>query len=229
MPASDSFSQGAIEDAFDVYRKKPQDRATALAALTTKYGNRSVPVEMIGVWDTVGALGVPSLTGGIDTHRFGFLDTRLGAKVRGAYQALALDERRREFPATLWDNVTASGQILEQVWFSGCHGNVGGGCPTSALSDLPLKWMMSKGLAHGLEVSQALQDRLAKVSPACALDSIDDSWGPLWGRPSWRSVPVGAALSASVTARLQGMESYTPGSLLFSGRVLDAAYHITTV
>lgn len=231
LPGGGSFPQGAIDDAFAAYRLKPQtpERAAAIQALTAKHGNRHVPIEMIGVWDTVGSLGIPSLTGGIDTHRYGFLDTHLSASVRGAYQALAIDERRRSFPPTLWDDATAPDQTLEQVWFSGCHGDVGGGCPKSNLSDLPLKWMLSKGMAHGLEVSPEMLTQMAAVTAACALESIDESWAPFWGLPSWRSVPSSAALSQSVQARVQGLTTYAPGSLALSGRTLGAGYRVIPI
>lgn len=231
LPTGGSFPQSAIEDAFAAYRCKPQspERAAATQSLKSKYGNRQVPIEMIGVWDTVGSLGIPSLIGGIDTHRYGFLDTHLSSSVRGAYQALAIDERRREFPPTLWDDATVPGQTLEQVWFSGCHGNVGGGCPKTNLSDLPLKWMISKGLSHGLEVGQDMLDKMEAVSTACALEAIDESWKPLWGLPSWRQVPPSAALSQSVLARIQGLPIYSPANLTLSGRVLGTGYRVVPI
>ncbi len=102
LPAT--LTQQAIDDGFAAYRMAPgsPERAAAVANLTTKYGNRPVTIAMIGVWDTVGSLGIPSVLGGVDPILYGFLDTKLSASVTSAYQALAIDERRRSFPPTLW-------------------------------------------------------------------------------------------------------------------------------
>jgi uncharacterized protein (DUF2235 family) len=111
-------------------------------------------IEFIGVWDTVGALGIPGLDGsfrilkGLDWQ---FHDVTLGRKVRKAFHALAIHEHRAEFVPTLWEknpNAPAD-QMLEQVWFSGVHADVGGGYPQAGLSDIALLWMMDKAEEHG--------------------------------------------------------------------------------
>ena len=149
-----NLTDAAISDAFDTYRKKSgsPERAAAKADLVAKYGNRPVTIQMIGVWDTVGSLGIPSLIGGVDPLRYGFLDTGLSAQVKSAYHALAIDERRLSFPPTLWEGDPAPGQMVEQVWFTGCHSSVGGGCPDCGLSDITLKWMLGKCKDQGLEI-----------------------------------------------------------------------------
>ncbi len=105
LPASNLLTSSAIDDAFSAYRQQPgsPERAAHVHDLATRYGNRPVGIEMIGVWDTVGALGIPSLYGGVDPLQYGFLDVGLSPRVRAAYQALALDEQRAAFPPTLWD------------------------------------------------------------------------------------------------------------------------------
>ena len=110
------------------------------------------PIFFIGVWDTVGALGVPA--GGlrfIGKSRYNFHDTGLSERIRYAYHALAIDERRKAFEPSLWTRPkgrgTAQGavtQTLEQVWFSGVHSNVGGGYPDCGLSDIAFLWMVDK-------------------------------------------------------------------------------------
>ena len=80
--------------------------------------------------------------------------------VNYAYQALAIDERRGAFPPTLWTRKQGRGalpeeqahkQILEQVWFAGCHSNIGGGYEDSGLSDISFLWMAAKAAAAALE------------------------------------------------------------------------------
>jgi uncharacterized protein (DUF2235 family) len=111
-------------------------------------------IEFIGVWDTVGALGIPGLDGsfrilkGLDWQ---FHDVSLSSKVKNAFHALAIHEHRTEFMPTLWEKKedAPAGQILEQVWFSGVHSDVGGGYPQAGLSDVALQWMMDKAEKEG--------------------------------------------------------------------------------
>lgn len=108
-------------------------------------------VRFIGVWDTVGTLGNPLLLNGLISRRYRFHDLDLSSTVDFAYQALAIDEKRRHFKAALWNQQRhAVGQTLEQVWFVGAHSSVGGGCPTTGLSDIALHWMIEKARACGL-------------------------------------------------------------------------------
>jgi hypothetical protein len=67
---------------------------------------------------------------------------------------MALDERRRDFPVTRWDPRDG----VEQVWFAGCHSDVGGGySPTECgLSDLTLNWMMGNLSSVGVRCASPL-------------------------------------------------------------------------
>jgi uncharacterized protein (DUF2235 family) len=117
-----------------------------------------IPIKVIGVWDTVGALGIPvGLFTGINRRDYGFLHTRLSNIYERTYQALAIDEHRREYDATLWTRFVPKvpdaphpEQIVEQRWFVGAHSNVGGGYPSDPLALLSLDWMRSKATAAGL-------------------------------------------------------------------------------
>jgi len=120
-------------------------------------GDGSIPIRMIGVWDTVGALGIPVrglrwLTA--DTYRFH--DVELSGSVERAYQALAIDERRAPFEAARWTYKPKNGQVVEQVWFCGVHSDIGGGYPRERqpglLSDFTLTWMRDKAIAGGLAI-----------------------------------------------------------------------------
>src|SRR6201999_3695911 len=87
---SGSFTDNCVAQAFSAYRD-PVNRATLLAGLGS-CGLYDAPIQMIGVWDTVGSLGIPAIFGGIDEGKFGFLDTGLHPDVKSAYQCLAIDE-----------------------------------------------------------------------------------------------------------------------------------------
>jgi len=111
-------------------------------------------IRFIGVWDTVGALGIP--LGGLRwlnplNHRWQFHDTVLSSYVDHAYHAVSVDERRGPFRPTMWaQSSTHTRQVLEQVWFAGVHSDVGGGYPVSDLAEVPLLWMIGKARAVGL-------------------------------------------------------------------------------
>ena len=72
-------------------------------------------VHFIGVWDTVGALGVPvTWLNWIGARRHRFHDVRLDLHIRNACHAVAIDEGRRPFAPALWTNRPARGQNVEQ-------------------------------------------------------------------------------------------------------------------
>lgn len=103
-------------------------------------------VECVGVFDTVGSVGLPeeiSLRPAIKTV-FGFNDRILGPHVAHAYHALALNEKRKDFDCAKFEQTKIGqqkGQVLKQCWFTGCHSDVGGGYEYHDLSDLSLTWM----------------------------------------------------------------------------------------
>jgi uncharacterized protein (DUF2235 family) len=123
------------------------------------------PIQCVGVWDTVGALGIPlEAFEGSNQKKYEFHDTRLSRAVKFAFHALAIDEHRRPFLPTLWDTEAAPGQTLQQVWFAGAHSDIGGGYPEHGLSDLALDWMMDSAKTAGLEVDDAVRQALGTTS-----------------------------------------------------------------
>ena len=120
-----NFTDDLVETAFQAYRQL--DKRQALLDTLKDNHMFDARITMVGVWDTVGSLGIPSVLGLVDPFVYGFLDTGLHPDVRNAYQALAIDEKREQFPPTLWTSAPADGQTVEQIWFTGVHGDVGGG------------------------------------------------------------------------------------------------------
>jgi uncharacterized protein (DUF2235 family) len=115
------------------------------------YGERDIKVQFIGVWDTVGALGIP-LRGlrWLTRKDYQFHDTELSGIVQRACHALAIDERRGSFEPTAWSYAPKEWQKVEQAWFCGAHSDVGGGYAQHQLSDIPLQWMIGKAADAGL-------------------------------------------------------------------------------
>jgi uncharacterized protein (DUF2235 family) len=159
----------AIPKAFRLYRSRtpathPRQREATLFRRTYAVEEVS-PIEFIGVWDTVGALGNPLLFGNLSPGNR-FHDVDLSTKVRHAFQALAIDEQRQFFQATLWHQQSeAVGQQLEQTWFCGTHSNVGGGYAVTGLSDIALQWLVQKARGCGLGVGDipAIPDPLGPI------------------------------------------------------------------
>ena len=146
LPPSPSWS--LVAEAFALYRLDPRDPATADKQAKFKREHPSPPrlaIHFVGVWDTVGALGIPRKFDLLDIEwrKNRFHDTQLSPLVRHAYQALAIDEVRSHFEPTLWTGAPAAGQKVEQAWFAGEHADVGGGYQENALSDLTLQWMFA--------------------------------------------------------------------------------------
>lgn len=169
------------------YRRKRETRADWEARGWAFHNEprASIPIRFIGVWDTVGALGVPDdmalLNLVDDRNRYTFHDTTLHNAVSTARHALAMDERRASFQPTLWTGV-APGRDIKQLWFPGVHSDVGGGYLESGLADGALKWMIEEASHCGLQFNQAV----AQVKPNChdiMHDSCDGIFGVLPTQP----------------------------------------------
>lgn len=195
-------------------------------------GDNPIPIQCIGVWDTVGALGIPLRGLSKLTHgKYEFHDTTLSGSVKHAYHALAVDERRDPFSPTLWSPTPKAGQVLEQVWFPGTHSDVGGGIGSRGLPDAPLLWMIQKAREAGLAFDSAVADAYPLQPDALAPMNLIERL-PLWNLVrSERQVGVDEAgkldrtqsLHASVLERWDRHERYRPGNLNeYFGRTHDS-------
>lgn len=148
--------ESSEDDAIALYRDyAPETEPDGEASVRFRNDHsHETDIDFIGVWDTVGALGIPGLDGsfrllkGLDWQ---FHDVGLSKRVKKAFHALAIHEHRKEFMPTLWEKKADApeNQVLEQVWFSGVHADVGGGYPQAGLSDVTLRWMLDKAQTDG--------------------------------------------------------------------------------
>ncbi|MDY0012514.1 MAG: DUF2235 domain-containing protein [Rhodocyclaceae bacterium] len=147
---ADALLQAAqITELYKLSHKRGSDPFDDLGDKT-----RPTRIHFIGVWDTVGALGVPLLN---LSYAEDFHDTELGDKVDHAYHALAIDEHRKDYQATLWTRIPdPARQQVEQRWFPGAHANVGGGYEDDLLPEPPLAWIAQKAHDCGLHISNEL-------------------------------------------------------------------------
>lgn len=201
----------AVDRIYEHYRGRDEAGKRACKA-----ANRACPVEMIGVWDTVGALGIPTrLLPDPTARRYQFHDVRLNPEVRSAYHALALDEARATFEATLWQvGAREPGQVVEQVWFAGAHSDVGGGYAERHHSDVALHWMVTRATQRGLlwndHHGHALAPDLSQPN--------HDSYRKLFGPRRDRTVRVMAEntpwVHASVLEQMRLQPDYRPPALV---------------
>ena len=231
-----------IRDAYALYRSRNHRfRPSAIESRIFRrmYAHEDVtPIRFVGVWDTVGALGIP-----IDGIRvpymdrlWGFHDTELSRSVLSAYQALSIDEERGPFKPTLWtQHPGADGQILEQVWFAGAHCDVGGGHADSGLAEIALLWMAGRARACGLafepahlrlhggdpEAEQRAVGEQLAPDPLGAIHPSRKGWYRLLSRHVRELGPDadrgddrdGHAAAASAIARMRELAGYRPASL----------------
>ncbi len=133
-------------------------------------------IAYLGVWDTVGALGVPAVFGGLSklfNRQYRFHDTDLSRSVLAARHAVAIDEHRKAFAPALWDNLERLNQAApdgqrpyRQDWFPGEHGAIGGGGDIVSLSNDPLVWIGEGAQRAGLSLDRRkLDDWRADTDP----------------------------------------------------------------
>lgn len=148
---------GLIDKAYHIYRTKWHADAEN-AQLFREPNGRAVSIKFLGAWDTVGALGIPlKIFRPFNPKRYLFHDTSISSTVENAYQALAIDERRKPFAPTIW-KTKSSRERTEQCWFTGVHNDIGGGYREAGLANIALKWIVDKSSMSGLELNQTYLD-----------------------------------------------------------------------
>lgn len=158
----DEATERAIMLLYRHYQTNPD--SPAARRLVRRLCHAETRIEMVGVWDTVKALGLqlPVLWKFTEVpHRFH--NHHLGRSIRRGFHALALDETRNVFEPVLWDCPPGWEGHVEQVWFRGAHGDVGGmiGGYLAArpLSNIPLVWMLDRAADCGLALPDGWRDR----------------------------------------------------------------------
>jgi len=143
--------------------------------------SRMLRIQYLGVWDTVGALGIPERIplASLINRRHRFHDCELSRSVEWARHALAIDETRTAFEPSPWSeesvqriNAIHRETRVEQDWFPGDHGSVGGGGEFRELSGAPLLWIAEGAQRAALK----FEDRHGHLAAAARNDPVN---GPL--------------------------------------------------
>ncbi|WP_172597704.1 DUF2235 domain-containing protein [Sulfuriflexus mobilis] len=155
-----------------------------------------IPVEMLGVWDTVKT-----------TTDEDFNDNKLPKCVVAGYHAMAIDEKRKFFPVLKWNNESR----VTQTWFSGVHSDVGGGYKETGLSDIALQWMIDHAYSHGLGIKSSAIQKLKKDPLGVLHDSYDGIWKAFGTRV--RPIAKSAKVHTSTKERVKKLADYNPPNL----------------
>jgi uncharacterized protein (DUF2235 family) len=231
---------GRLEEAYGLYRAR--DRVTSgpdsprAREFRAQYAREDrTPIRFVGVWDTVGALGIP-LSGGRLIHllnkRWQFHDMELTSIVQSAFQALAVDEHRKSFSPAVWaPSKAVPGRIREQVWFAGAHSDVGGGYQQPALSNLALRWMADRADQCGLVFEKDAFEYLAARNELGELHNSLKAFYRWFGsanRVIGRADPATEFAGSCAVHRSEQMQPpYRPGNLLTY--LADPAHRIMKV
>lgn len=171
-----------IRQAYRHYQRDP-DRPYAID-FSRAYCHADVEIEMVGVWDTVKSLGIrlPVLWRW-SRVKHAFHNHLLGDSIRHGFQALALDETRDAYAPVMWRSRSEWDGVLEQVWFRGCHADIGGHLNgyevARPLANIPLVWMLEKAETCGIALPDGWRKQIPCDVQAPSIGSYR-GWGKLF-------------------------------------------------
>jgi uncharacterized protein (DUF2235 family) len=156
-------------------RSSEKDRFATAREFVDVVRPQRVAIGFLGVWDTVASVIVPGSTPLSDPTLEELPFTKQNPAVAVFRHAMAIDEFRRMFRIMPWTEPqqfkpnpysqakSFPVQDCRQVWFAGCHSDVGGGFAEteSALSKYPLIWMIEQARHHGLLVRTSMVNHIA--------------------------------------------------------------------
>ncbi|MBX2881934.1 MAG: DUF2235 domain-containing protein [Granulosicoccus sp.] len=159
--------------ALTAYRRVPfqknRDSAWRFSRVTNA---RRAEIAFMGMWDTVSSIIAPRPDMFLHITFHNLPHTRKNPAVKVVRQAAAIDEKRRMFRLSTWQENqkfkpspfegASQAQDFQQVWFAGSHSDVGGGYPEeeSSLAKYPLEWMIMEARRKGLLIDEELFGRL---------------------------------------------------------------------
>lgn len=164
-------------------------------------GRTGVPIEFMGIWDTVKAAGILRW----DLH---WPYTRQMPNVRRVRHAVSIDEKRRpyrEYLVEAPERVPADGPpTIEEAWFAGVHSDVGGTFDDDPrLPRITLKWVVEGAREAGIVLQPGAYEAACAVDAADAVEGTVHRMGRIWALLTYRRRPVphGAKVHASAQAR----------------------------
>ena len=171
-----------IRLAYRYYERGSESRISEI--FRRKYCHSDVEIEMVGVWDTVKALGLRlPLVWRFTRSRHAFHNHELGRSVKNGFHALALHETRQAFEPVLWTCPGGRHGHVEQVWFRGSHGDIGGQLTgkeeARPLANIPMVWMLENAEGCGLPLPTGWRRRFPMDVEAPSVGTFR-GWGKLF-------------------------------------------------
>jgi uncharacterized protein (DUF2235 family) len=174
-----------FSEAYELYRPHCEDWPR-IRRFKSAYRAADVEVHFLGLWDTVKSYG------GVRPRSLPHL--RHNPIVKTVCHALALDERRSWFLPTSWGGIDADArnagtlrddpryarQRIEEVWFRGCHSDVGGGDREARTAMIALRWMLGEATRECLILDPECDGSFFSPDPE---PQLHESYG-LWWRLS---------------------------------------------
>jgi uncharacterized protein (DUF2235 family) len=208
-----------INEAWKIYKspasKNHPDGEDAVQ-FRTDHAHTKNNVHFVGVFDTVGALGIPISLMGMFEGDDEFYDTKMGSNVAIARHALAIDEKREDFEPTIWS--PRAGVDLKQVWFAGVHSDIGGSYPPDKggfnIADVSLKWMLDEAKTAGLKLEPHIHENLTDGSKGRLHESRKKLYR--FKRPLHRAISIDnipTRVHPSVKSRYEAEDKYRPKQL----------------
>lgn len=157
--------------AYNLYQPHDADHER-LRKFRARHRVRDCEIHFLGIWDTVKSYG------GMWPQSLPHL--RHNPIVKTVRHALALDEHRSWFIPTSWGGIDSDDrnvlgveaddryavQNVQEVWFRGCHSDVGGGDQEVDTAKIPLRWMLSEAAFRRLVLDEKGHDLLAHKDAA---------------------------------------------------------------
>ena len=163
-----------FSEAWKLFSLKNEDKAATAKFRDTQ---RPCPIHFLGLWDTVKSYG------GIRPIALPHL--RHNPIVLHVRHAVALDEERPWFKPTTWgrldmdqrgamtklsqqDRKLVDAQDIKEVWFAGCHSDVGGDAADNPSARIALRWMLGEAaqIDNGVLLNPAGIKLLGEQDPA---------------------------------------------------------------
>lgn len=194
-----------VRTAYRHYRLSPSSQGAK--NFRTAYCHDHAPIEMLGVWDTVRALGFRApVLWRFSPVEHEFHNHKLGQSVRNGFHALALDESRRVYEPVLWQSRADFPGKIEQVWFRGTHGDVGGHLlgyeAARPMANIPLVWMLEHAERCGLPLPMGWKHRFETDATAPSVGSWR-GWAKLFLMRRRRPVGLDPSERLHETAHIQ--------------------------
>jgi uncharacterized protein (DUF2235 family) len=174
-------------------------------AFSRKVDRRTgIPVEFMGVWDSVKAAGILRWN-----LRWPY--TRQIPNVRTVRHAVSIDEKRRPYHEYLIQpRQRPPAPVVHEVWFAGVHSDVGGTFDDDPrLPQITLKWMVDGALDAGLILKKDAYRKSCCVAADNALGKVH-RMGKIWAIMTYRHrrVPAAALVHQSVQDRIATEHNY---------------------